>query len=61
MPISVPPGAVHTKSGLMDLMDIARLTGHLPANRALIGIQPETMDWGMQPTDKRQASIAGGR
>ena len=36
--------------GLMDLMDIARLTGHLPANRALIGIQPEHMDWGMQPT-----------
>ena len=36
--------------GLMDLMDIARITDHLPANRALIGIQPETMDWGMQPT-----------
>jgi hydrogenase maturation protease len=36
--------------GLMDLMDIARLTGHLPTNRALIGIQPEYMDWGMQPT-----------
>jgi hydrogenase maturation protease len=36
--------------GLMDLMDIARLTDHLPANRALIGIQPEHMDWGMQPT-----------
>lgn len=36
--------------GLMDLMDIARITDHLPANRALIGIQPEYMDWGMQPT-----------
>ncbi len=36
--------------GLMDLMDIARITDHLPVNRALIGIQPETMDWGMQPT-----------
>lgn len=36
--------------GLMDLMDIARLTDHLPANRALIGIQPEYMDWGMTPT-----------
>jgi len=34
----------------MDLMDIARLTDHLPANRALIGIQPDYMDWGMQPT-----------
>jgi hydrogenase maturation protease len=36
--------------GLMDLMDIARLTDHLPANRAVIGIQPDSMDWGMQPT-----------
>lgn len=36
--------------GLMDLMDIARLTEHLPENRALIGIQPDIMDWGMEPT-----------
>ncbi len=36
--------------GLLDLMDIARLTGHFPSNRALIGIQPETMSWGMHPT-----------
>jgi len=36
--------------GLMDLMDIARITDHLPGFRALIGIQPEYMDWGMQPT-----------
>ena len=36
--------------GLMDLMDIARITGHFPVNRALVGIQPEYMDWGMQPT-----------
>jgi len=36
--------------GLMDLMDIARITDHLPINRALIGIQPEYMDWGTQPT-----------
>lgn len=36
--------------GLIDLMDIARLTDHLPKNRALIGIQPDKMGWGMQPT-----------
>ena len=36
--------------GLIDLMDIARLTEHLPGNRALIGIQPEKMGWGMHPT-----------
>lgn len=36
--------------GLIDLMDIARLTGHHPENRALIGIQPDEMGWGMRPT-----------
>ena len=36
--------------GLIDLMDIARLTEHLPEQRALIGIQPDKMGWGMEPT-----------
>lgn len=43
--------------GLMDLMDIARLTGQLPANRALIGIQPENMGWGMQATTEVQQAL----
>lgn len=36
--------------GLMDLMDMARLMERLPAHRALIGIQHETIDWGEEPT-----------
>jgi hydrogenase maturation protease len=36
--------------GLLDLFDIARLTGTLPVNRALIGIQPGSIEWGMSPT-----------
>ncbi len=36
--------------GLMDLFDIARLTDSLPTQRALIGIQPEFMDWSMAPS-----------
>lgn len=36
--------------GLLDLFDIARLTGCLPENRALIGIQPGSIGWGMAPT-----------
>lgn len=32
--------------GLLDLLDMARLTGHLPEQRALVGIQPEVIDWG---------------
>jgi len=43
--------------GLLDLMDIARITNHLPENRALIGIQPKKMDWGMQPTDVVQQAL----
>ncbi|MGD8933818.1 MAG: HyaD/HybD family hydrogenase maturation endopeptidase [Gammaproteobacteria bacterium] len=43
--------------GLMDLMDIARITGHLPVNRALIGIQPDYMDWGMEPTRAVQNAL----
>ena len=36
--------------GLLDLFDIARLTESLPENRALIGIQPKSIEWGMSPT-----------
>ena len=36
--------------GLLDLFDIARLTESLPENRALIGIQPQSIEWGMSPT-----------
>ncbi len=38
--------------GLLDLIDIARLTGSLPLNRALIGIQPSEFGWGMQPCEE---------
>ncbi len=43
--------------GLIDLMDIARLTDHLPENRALIGIQPDKMGWGMKPTSPVQNAL----
>jgi len=38
-------------------MDIARLTGHFPEKRALIGIQPGYMSWGMAPTAAVQGSL----
>ncbi|MCB1877596.1 MAG: HyaD/HybD family hydrogenase maturation endopeptidase [Chromatiales bacterium] len=37
--------------GLLDLMDIARLTTTLPKHRALVGIQPERFDWGQDPSE----------
>lgn len=43
--------------GLLDLMDIARLTDSLPLNRALIGIQPSKFDWGMQPCPEVQQAL----
>lgn len=42
-------GSVH-EVGLSDVMDALRLRGDLPVNRALIGIEPEYMDWGTEPT-----------
>lgn len=36
--------------GLMDLMNMARLTERLPMRRALVGIQPAIVDWGTEPS-----------
>lgn len=33
-----------------DLMDAAALTGHLPDQRALVAVQPETTEWGLTPS-----------
>lgn len=46
--------------GLLDLFDIARLTESLPRRRALIGIQPQKIEWGMQPSSpvKRALPVA---
>ncbi len=42
---------------LVDVMSITLLTGHLPRRRALIGIQPGSIDWGDSPTPAVQKSI----
>ena len=43
--------------GLQDLMSIVRLAGRLPKNRALIGVQPKSLDWGEAPSKELQAAI----
>lgn len=43
--------------GLLDLLDITRLTDNLPKRRALIGIQPETIDWGDSLTESVQQAV----
>lgn len=48
--------SVHEVS-LLDLLAIARLTDSLPRRRALVGIQPQHVDWGDTPTEAVQAAI----
>ncbi|MGD8925974.1 MAG: HyaD/HybD family hydrogenase maturation endopeptidase [Thioalkalispiraceae bacterium] len=43
--------------GLLDLLNISRLANRLPKRRALIGIQPKTLDWGDQPSAEVAAAI----
>lgn len=42
--------SVHEVS-LLDLMSVTLLSGTLPRRRALIGIQPENLDWADGPSD----------
>lgn len=42
---------------LIDLMAIALLAGQLPRQRALIGIQPQTIEWGDTPSPSVSAAI----
>lgn len=43
--------------GLSELLDMARLTDDLPERRALVGIEPEVVDWGETLTPKLRQSI----
>lgn len=43
--------------GLRDLLSTSQLLDELPKNRALLGIQPEMVDWGETPTDAVAAAI----
>ena len=48
--------SVHEVS-LAELLDMARLLDSLPGRRALIGVQPENVDWADQPTNAVLDSI----
>ena len=54
--LSKHANSVHEVS-LADLFDIAKLTDSLPARRALIGIEPERVDWGSQLTQAVAAAV----
>ena len=43
--------------GLADVLSIALLNDSLPKKRALVGIQPQKLDWGEQPTPAVETAI----
>ena len=55
--LSQPGKSVHEVS-LQDLFDMSRLIEQLHQKRALIGIQPETIDWGSHLSQTVQQSLA---
>lgn len=54
--LSQPGKSVHEVS-LQDLFDMSRLMEQLPARRALIGIQPEIIDWGSHLSQTVEKSL----
>lgn len=42
---------------ISDLLAMALLRGRFPANRALVGIEPESLDWGQAPSPAVAKSI----
>lgn len=44
--------------GLVDLFDIARLSGTFPQHRALIGVQPKSLGWGDHPSAEVAPAVA---
>lgn len=55
--LSQPGKSVHEVS-LQDLFDMSRLTEQLPEHRALIGIQPDCIDWGSELSHRVQQALS---
>lgn len=56
--LRTPRCSVH-ELGLRDLLDAARLTGALPVRRALVGVQPGQLGWGMALSPPVAAALPG--
>ncbi len=54
--VSGVASSVH-EAGLADLMSAARFAGYLPERRALVGIAPDSTDWGLVPTPPVAAAM----
>lgn len=52
------PGAVSVHElSIAELLDMARLRGDLPARRAMVAIQPASLDWGPAPAPALRDAI----
>ena len=51
-------GRTVNEVGLADLLDLARRSGQLPENRVLIGVEPETVDWGLELSPPVAAALS---
>lgn len=54
--LGVARGSAH-EVALSDLMGAARLNDSLPNKRALVGVAPDSMGWGLEPTPAVAASV----
>lgn len=54
--VARPCGTPHEIS-LGDVFSAVRLQGRLPARRAIVGIEPASIEWGMTPTPRVAASL----
>jgi hydrogenase maturation protease len=54
--VSGSKSTVH-ELAISDLLDAATLTGRCPARRALVAIQPESCEWGLEPTEGVRSAI----
>lgn len=50
-------GRSSNEVGLADLLEGARRSGRLPQNRVLIGVEPATVDWGLELSDAVSAAL----
>ncbi len=51
-------GRTVNEVSLADLLDLARRSGLLPENRVLIGVEPETLDWGLELSPPVAAALS---
>jgi hydrogenase maturation protease len=45
------------EAGLADMLTLARIEGWAPRNLALLGVQPQRLEWGLQLSEQVAQSV----